>query len=167
MKKLLKRVLRTKSVTQEELGQLLKYISLPENSDKFYLNTEVKEDRIGKYRILIQNPEDKENLSSIKIYEKKDDKDLIIYKIQYYDILREEVSNTKKSMQLFALQKSLEYAYKNELKINDETGEFKELVELLEKVKKARAYYALKVFLNDNSSSRHQKSVKHLKKKNK
>lgn len=164
MKKTFDKVLKTKTITQEELGQLLKYINLPENKEKYYLNNEAKEDRIGRYRTLVLNPMDRDHLKNIKIYEKEDDKDLIIYRLRYYDILREEESNTKKSMQLFALQKNLEYVYKNELKIHAKTGEFKELQDLLEKVKKARSYYTLKVFLNDNSSNVHKKSVKSAKK---
>lgn len=159
MDKTFKKVLKTKTASAEELGDLLKYINLPENRHKYYLSSTSKEDRIGKYRSLIVNPDDKENSESHKIYLKDNDKDLIVYRLRYYDILREDCSNTKKAMQLWTLQKNIEYVFSKELKIHQKTGEFEDLQKLLEKVKKARSYYSLKMFLNDNSSGKRKTKI--------
>lgn len=159
MKKTLKKALRTRTVSQEDLGQLLKYINSPENKDNYYLMSDPREDRIGKYHVLVENPLDIENSKKIKLYEKQNDRDIVIYRIRYYDILTEEASDTKKAMQLYVLEKNIEYVYNKELKVHKSTGEFKELSDLLEKVKKAKSYYSFKRFLGDSSSDIIKKKV--------
>lgn len=160
MKQIFNKAIKTKSVSREDLGKLIQYISQPENIDKYYLNNESKTDRIGKYRTLVFNPNDPEKQYKVKLYEIKNSKDPILYKIQYYDIMRDDLSNTKKAMLLYALQKRIEYIYGKELKINQRTGDFNEIDELLEKVKKARSYYSFKMFLNDNKSHTTIKTTK-------
>ncbi len=158
MKKIFNKALKTKTISRKDLGELIKYVSLPENSDKYYLTNESKKDRIGTYRNLVINPKDKQHHETVKLYDIEDDRDPIIYKLEYYDILRDDASYMKKAMLLYALQKRIEYIYKKELKIHESTGEFKELKELLEKVKKARSYYSFKVFIGDTESDKKIKS---------
>lgn len=155
MKKTFDKIVKSKTVSPQDLGVLLKYIHSPENKGNYYLTNEIKEDKIGKYRVLVTFPNDPEKKVTTKLYEKDNDPDLVEYKIQYYDILREEISDTTKAMQLYALQKNIEYVFGKELKIHEQTGEFEALYTLLEKVKKARAYYSFKMFLGSNQSKKH------------
>lgn len=152
MKNIFDKAIKTKTISKKDLGKLLQYVNLPENRNKYYLNNETQEDRIGKFRQLVFNPSDKENQYTTKLYEVEDDRDPIIYKIQYYDLLRDEISYTKKAMLFYTLQKRIEMTYEKELKINEKTKEFEDIADLLDKVKKARSYFNFKMFLSDNKS---------------
>lgn len=157
MEKTLKKALKTRTISQEDLAELLKYLNLPENKERYYINENPKENRIGKYYLLVENPHDLENSVNTKLYLKENDKDEIVYKIKYYEIISDQAHDDKKAMQLYLLQKNIEFAYNKELKDHKITGEYKELSDLLEKVKKARSYFTFKRFLKDNSSDKHKK----------
>ncbi len=155
MDKLLNKAIKTKTITEDELKKLTDYINLPENQDDFYMSSSSKKDRIGNYREFFLNPSDLENQKKFKIYEISGPRDLVAFKLQYYDILRDEnTSFLKKSMLLYTLQKRIEYTFKKELKEPDDLKQYKEIENLLNKVKKARSYYAYKVFLDNNSSDK-------------
>jgi hypothetical protein len=142
------RITKTQLMTPEEQGFLMRWISQPENKEKYHLTTELHEDRIGKYRILTKNPRS-EDRETVKIYLlPKDRRDLTEFRLQYYDILRAEKSNTYKAMRLALLAKNLEYAFAQDLKVNEHTGKFAQLHDLLGKIKKARSYYSYKTFLD-------------------
>ncbi len=144
-----KRILNKQTMTPEEQGFLIRYINEPEKKNQYHLTTEVSDDRIGKYRILTLRPrtEDRER---IKIYMiPKNGPDLTSFKLQYYDILRSEKSNSFKAVRLSMLAKNLELSFSRELKIHDRNPkEFDDVAELLEKVKKAWGYYSYKMFLD-------------------
>ena len=54
-------------MTPEEQGLLMRWISQPENKEKYHLTTEIHEDKIGRYRILTTNPQS-EDRTKVKIY---------------------------------------------------------------------------------------------------
>ena len=142
------RIIKTQLMTPEEQGLLMRWISQPENKEKYHLTTEIHEDKIGRYRILTTNPQS-EDRTKVKIYlMPKGRRDLTEFRLQYYDILRDEKSNSYKAMRLALLAKNLEYAFSQTIKVNEHTGKFEDLNDLLMKIKKARAYYSYKTFLD-------------------
>ena len=161
MKKVFNKALKTRVINQDDLRDLIDFVNQPENKDDYYISSESKKDRIGNYREFFVNPKDIKNQTKYKIYEIKDEKDLTSFRLQYYDILRDEsISFLKKSMLLYTLQKRIEYTFKDILRNPDNSIAFKDVNNLLEKVKKARSYYAFKVFLDDNSSNKKIKNSK-------
>lgn len=75
----------------------MRWISQPENKEKYHLTTEIHEDKIGRYRILTTNPQS-EDRTKVKIYlMPKGRRDLTEFRLQYYDILRDEkVARTRR-----------------------------------------------------------------------
>lgn len=145
---LFRQIIKKQTMTPEEQGFLIRYISKPENKDKYHLTTELHDDRIGKYRILTIDPR-AENHEKVKIYMiPKNGLDLTAFKIQYYDLLRCEKSNSFKALRLSLLVKNMELTFARELKIHARNGRFEDVYELLQKMKKARSYYSYKMLLD-------------------
>ncbi len=140
--------IQTKVITKEQLQKLREEVQKDKYHDRYFLSSNPKEDRIGSYYILYEYPNEKEEKKR-RLYIKDTPKDLVVYRLKYYDILRDDAGDTKKAMQLYVLQKTLQFVYKKEL----EHKEGAEAIEkLLDKVKKARDYFSLKTFLSDNKS---------------
>ncbi len=156
-----KQILKSKTMTPAEFGVVMSTVHAPENKNKYFLTNEEHEDIIGKHRILTINPKDPENKQVIKLYEMRHKRDPVSFKIQYYDLLRDEKSNVAKAMRLTVLQKNIEMLFDKELRIQKDSAENRDLYELLQKIKKAEAYYAYKAFLSSNRS--HTKAIKKLK----
>jgi len=152
-KKAVLKMIKHQVITPDEQGRLLRYMNLPENKEKYHLTNDVHEDRIGKYWTLTRDPNTPQAQKTKLYLTRPERKDLTIYLLQYYDLLRDEKSNSYKALRLSMLQKNIEFTFAKHLKILDRTNKSDEISQLLQKVKKARAYYSYKMLLDGKATS--------------